>query len=159
MYFVRVGRMRLAHWQSQTKEDVNKYINPYYILRCTSQSVLRVCSLLRLYKKNQKSACIFFDLRCKDKHKTNFLLDINVQKNILQSRSSKIELLRNKKKAVTRLGFRLYTLHSTPAALLLLLIPRLGYLLEQGSELCYSFLNKRPIYILKILGKEWRTNT
>ena len=45
-------------------------------------------------------------------------------------------------------------LHSTPAALLLLLIPRLGYLLEQGSELCYSFLNKRPIYILKILGKE-----
>ena len=25
--------MRLAHWQSQTKEDINKYINPYYILK------------------------------------------------------------------------------------------------------------------------------
>jgi hypothetical protein len=25
--------MRLAHWQSHTKEDVNKYINPYYILK------------------------------------------------------------------------------------------------------------------------------
>lgn len=43
--------------------------------------------------KNQESVrifCIFFDLRCKDRYKTNFLLSNNAQKFILQSRSSKM---------------------------------------------------------------------
>jgi hypothetical protein len=48
--------------------------------------------------KNQKSVAHFlhfFDLRCKDKYKINFLLVINYQKFILQRRSSNMEL--NKK--------------------------------------------------------------
>ena len=42
--------------------------------------------------KNQKSVrffFIFFDLRCKDRYKTNFLLSNNAQKFILQSQSGK----------------------------------------------------------------------
>ena len=42
------------------------------------------------YTEKSKKCVHFFDSRCKDKYKTNFLLSNNAQKFILQSRSSKI---------------------------------------------------------------------
>ena len=76
----------MAHWQSQTKEDVNKYINPYYILKVyLSIGTLENCShsYYTRKSKNVKPYTIIipkkvnFGIVCERLSKDNLRIDID----------------------------------------------------------------------------------
>ena len=73
------------------------YLSIGTLENCSHSLLYRKIKKVRLYiiiipkiLKSVRIFCIFFDLCCKDRYKTNFLLSNNAQKFILQSRSSKI---------------------------------------------------------------------
>ena len=73
--YLSIGTLKNCSHSYYTEKSKN--VKPYTII------IPKILKSVRIF-------CIFFDLRCKDRYKTNFLLSNNAQKFILQSRSSKI---------------------------------------------------------------------